>query len=105
MDYFVMILSLSTAMDYKLRADLLGRILLFLGYSFRDYNLSYLFRLANEQFMGLPQSLSGRRAYIVFPDPSSFEKSLFANRNIEVVPVDGEDMTSRRLSCMKSLTG
>src|SRR5262249_28683281 len=38
-------LSLSTAMDYRLRADLLGRVILFIGYSFRDPNVSYLFRL------------------------------------------------------------
>ena len=34
-------LPLSTALDYRLRADLLGRVVLFIGYSFRDPNVSH----------------------------------------------------------------
>jgi SIR2-like protein len=84
-------LTLSTAMDYRLRSDLLGRVLLFIGYSFRDWNVSYLFRLFNEQFRQLPGSPTGRRAYITVPDPSDFEIQLFRARNIEVIPVTGRD--------------
>lgn len=36
--------------DQRLRTDLLGRALLFVGYSFRDWNVSYLFRMVNESF-------------------------------------------------------
>src|SRR5207302_1683263 len=43
-------LSLSTALDQRLRADLLGRVILFIGYSFRDPNVSYLFRLFTDHF-------------------------------------------------------
>src|ERR1700674_4785567 len=50
-------LTLSTAMDYRLRSDALGRSLLFLGYSFRDWNVAYLFRLVSEQFRELPDSI------------------------------------------------
>jgi hypothetical protein len=84
-------LRLDTPMDYRLRADVLGRALLFIGYSFRDWNVSYLFRLVNDQFMGLPASLGGRRAYIAVSDPSEFEERLFAARNIEVIPIGSAD--------------
>ncbi len=67
-------LKLDTPMDYRLRADVLGRALLFIGYSFRDWNVSYLFRLVNDQFEALPASLGGRRAYIAVSDPSDFEE-------------------------------
>jgi len=87
-------LKLSDGMDYRLRSDLLGRVLLFIGYSFRDWNVSYLFRLVNEQFQQLPGSLTGRRAYIAVPDPSDFEVQLFRNRNIEVIPVSGLDQAN-----------
>jgi hypothetical protein len=80
-------LSLSTPMDYRLRSDMLGRALLFLGYSFRDWNVSYLFRLINEQFNNRPGALTGRRAFIAVPEPSEFEIRLFRERNIEVIPV------------------
>lgn len=74
-------------MDFKLRSDLLGRAILFIGYSFRDPNINYLFHVVNRLFDSLPDSYSGRRAYIVLPDPSEFERRLFHLRNIEVIPV------------------
>ncbi len=86
-------LRLSTAMDYRLRADVLGRALLFIGYSFRDSNVSYLFRLVNDQFKQLPSSPTGRRAYITVSDPSDFETQLFRARNIEVIAIDGKNHT------------
>jgi hypothetical protein len=82
-------LKLDTVMDLRFRADLLGSVVLFIGYSFRDWNVSYLFRLINETFKGLPGSPSGRRAYISVADPSDFEVRLFRDRNIEVIPISG----------------
>jgi hypothetical protein len=73
--------------DQRLKSDLLGRALLFLGYSFRDWNVSYLFRLVNETFGPLPSAPTGRRAYIAVSDPSDFEYTLFRARNIEVLPI------------------
>jgi SIR2-like domain len=73
--------------DQRLKSDLLGRALLFLGYSFRDWNVSYLFRLVNETFGRLPAAPTGRRAYIAVSDPSDFEYTLFRDRNIDVLPI------------------
>ena len=78
-------------MDIRFRSDLMNRSVLFLGYSFRDPNVSYLFRQVGEQFAALPNTDSGRRAYIVVEDPSRFERRLFQERNIQVIPVDGRD--------------
>jgi hypothetical protein len=87
-------LSLSTAMDFRLRADLLGHVLLFLGYSFRDPNVSYLFRLFTQDFWERPGSLPGNRAYIVVPDPSDFETELFRARRMTVIGASGKRLTS-----------
>ncbi len=81
------------AMDLRLWSDLLNRSILFLGYSFRDPNVSYLFRQVKERFASLPNTNSGRRAYIIVQDPSQFERRLFQERNIEVIPIDGGDRT------------
>lgn len=78
---------LESPMDFKLRADILGRAVLFIGYSFRDQNVGYIFHVVNRLFSQLPDSSSGRRAYIILPDPSEFERRLFHARNIEVIPV------------------
>jgi len=96
-------LAFKTAMDYRLRSHVMGRAVLFIGYSFRDPNVAYLFRLINEQFKALPTSLSGKRAYIATPDPSDFEISLFNNRNIEVLPVEGLDMTESITELLKDI--
>jgi hypothetical protein len=84
-------LRLRSPLDLKLRSDILGRAILFVGYSFRDWNVAYLFRLANDEFGPLPGSFSGKRAYIVVSNPSDFEMQLFHNRNIEVVTGVGPD--------------
>jgi len=96
-------LSFSTPMDFRLRSDLLNRVLLFLGYSFRDYNVSYLFRLMNEALGGVSGSMSGPRAYIVVPDPSDFEYTLFGARNIGVIPVSGANMTLGIVEVLRGL--
>lgn len=86
-------LAFENPMDFRLRSDVLGKAVLFLGYSFRDPNVAYLFRLVNQHFHDLPNTFNGRRAYIIVSNPSDFETSLFDNRNIEVIPAitDGSD--------------
>ncbi len=86
-------LSFHSPMDLRLRADILGRAMLFIGYSFRDPNVAYLFRRVNDELRELPSSPTGIRAYIFVPDPSDFEKQLFAARKMEVIPINGQRMT------------
>lgn len=92
-------LTLQAVMDQRLRSDMLGRAVLFLGYSFRDWNVSYLFRLVNDTFHDLPASSGGRRAYIAVTDPSDFEYTLFRARNIEVIPITSRTRTED-LACL-----
>lgn len=84
---------LESAMDLRLRSDILGRAILFVGYSFRDPNIAYLFRTVNERFGDLPHSFAGKRAYIVATNPSDFELQLFQERKIEVIPTVDLDRT------------
>ena len=84
-------LSLRSPLDYRLMADLLGRVVLFVGYSFSDPNVSYLFRLFTSQLRGRTGSLTGPRAYIILRDPSEFEYELFTAREIQIISVSSED--------------
>jgi hypothetical protein len=96
---------LESPMDFKLRADILGRAVLFIGYSFRDPNVNYIFHIVNRLFSHLPDSTSGRRAYIVLPEPSEFERRLFHARNIDVIPINALEIpkdTARILQEMRS---
>lgn len=86
-------LNLSRPLDLRLQADLLGRVVLFLGYSFRDPNVAYLFSLFNQR-RGNVGNRMGTRAYITVSDPSDFERELFAARGIEVIPIRGAERTA-----------
>ena len=98
-------LTLSEPLDFRLKSDLLGRVLLFIGYSFRDWNVSYLFRLVNEQYGSLayPYSTTGSRAYIAVPDPSDFEIRLFRARNIEVIPIGSLNQTEDIVALLREI--
>lgn len=89
--------------DQRLKSDLIGRAMLFVGYSFRDWNVSYLFRLINDQLGPLPLAPTGKRAYIIAADPSDFEYALFRDRNIEVIPVRGDHMATDISALLESL--
>ena len=86
-------LSLSTELDYRFKSDLLNRTVLFLGYSFRDPNVSYLFRTITEQFRK-NNGITTPRAYIVVKYPAQFEKKLFRARDIEIIPAETDDLTN-----------
>ncbi len=98
-------ISLATAMDHRLRADLLGHVILFLGYSFRDPNVSYLFRLFIDSFGDKPGSLPGRRAFIAVPEPSDFELELFDARRIQVIPVREHQQTEDITTLLTEMRG
>lgn len=88
-------LTLQSPLDYRLIADLLGRVVLFVGYSFSDPNVSYLFRLFASQMIDKDGSLTGPRAYIILRDPSEFEYELFSARKIQIISVSSEDTTNQ----------
>ena len=85
---------LDSPLDLKFRSDLLNRAALFVGYSFTDLNIGLLFEQMNSAFSSLPDSMSGKRAYIIAHNPSDFEYSLFNNRNITIIPTSGDNRTS-----------
>jgi hypothetical protein len=87
-------LRLANVLDHRFRGDVLANALLFIGYSFRDPNVSYLFTLFASELGRLPDSESGMRAYITAADPSDMEKRLFRARNMEVVPIRTSTMSS-----------
>jgi len=94
---------LEDVLDLKLRSDVLGRALLFVGYSFRDANVAYLFRLVTEHFKDLPQSFTGKRAYIMYPNPSDFELQLFHSREITVIPLSGGEHAKQIAQVLTSM--
>jgi hypothetical protein len=96
-------MKLESSIDLKLRSDIFGRAVIFVGYSFRDMNVAYLFQNVNEMFKQLPHSFSGKRAYIMVHNPSDFENQLFYARNIEVIPTYGDDRATATAEILEDL--
>jgi len=82
-------LNFQNPLDLRLRSDMLGRTILFIGYSFRDPNVAYLFHMVQKH---LVNKNSGKRAYILFPEPSDFERKLFTARDIGVLSISRRDL-------------
>lgn len=83
-------MSLDTAMDVRLRADALGRSLLFIGYSLTDVNVRYLlYRLNKERLSnsdGAYARADGRRSYIVSSSIGEVQKAVLQSRyNVEAI--------------------
>ena len=97
-------LKFSDVEDQRLLSDLLGKAMLFVGYSFRDWNVSYLFRMINDLHGPLPLAPTGRRAYITVSDPSDFEMKLFESRNMQVVPIDGDHQSEQIAELLEGLS-
>lgn len=88
--------------DQRLISDLLGRAALFVGYSFSDANVAYLFRHVG-QHGELPEAPGGHRAYITVFDPSDFERRLFATRGMSVIALDSRDRTQSTAGFLREL--
>jgi hypothetical protein len=94
---------LESPLDFKLRSDLLARAVLFIGYSFRDANVAYIFHAVNRLFSLLPDSYSGKRAFIILAEPSEFERRLFHARNIDVISVPRDKMATAIAEILKAM--
>lgn len=95
-------LDLDSPLDLKLRADLFGRSVLFLGYSFQDINVRLIWFKLMQAMHGVPEKRRPR-SYIVLPRPDPLLEELYAADGIETIvlcPVAQADdaMVSEALS-------
>jgi hypothetical protein len=96
-------LRLASDLDCRFKADTLSNAFLFMGYSFRDPNVSYIFTTMAKERGKLPHSASGTRAYITVADPSDFERELFKERHMEIIPIRGSNMSEDIASLLKQI--
>lgn len=92
-------------LDYRFRADILNRIVLFVGYSFTDANVAYLFHRVNLEHKSRPGLGSGQRAYVTVTEPSNFEKELFQRRGVGLIPLRLESMTDDVVQALRAIRG
>lgn len=74
-----------TPIDIKLRADILGKSILFMGYSFSDFNIRYLWFKLRKMMQGLDTNLRPD-SYILLFEPDQISRVLLENMGI--IPID-----------------
>lgn len=99
-------LDFESPLDIKLRADVLGRSVLFIGYSLADINIRYLFyklsRIWKAAVPGVPQPPS----YIFLPVRNPVQQAMLAQWGIGTISPDGEENPSSALaSFLEALVG
>lgn len=96
-DYFKR-LEFESPMDIKLRADVLGKSILFMGYSFSDFNIRYLwFKLRKMMNEGM-NSIDVPKSYILLAEADTVMDTLF--KEIGIYPIHlsdfyGDSMTDK----------
>jgi NAD-dependent SIR2 family protein deacetylase len=82
-------LEFESAMDIKLRADMLGKSLLFVGYSLNDINIRYmlykLHKLRQAVKRDAPRTPS---AYLITFGSGEIQKTLLARWNVDIIELD-----------------
>ncbi|WP_068615380.1 SIR2 family protein [Paenibacillus tuaregi] len=95
-DYFNR-LEFESPIDIKLRSDLIGRSILFMGYSFSDLNIRYIwYKLKN--MMKTVNEFEKPKSFILLSESDKIMSTLF--QNIGIIPIslsdfDGDDITEK----------
>ena len=97
-------LEFESALDIKLRADTLGKSLLFLGYSLGDINIRYLlYRLHKLRRRAGREGQRTPSAYLLAFGAGEIQRKLLAQWDVEVIELDPLDKTASVESFMRSL--
>jgi hypothetical protein len=96
-------LDFESPLDIKLRADVLGRSVLFIGYSLADINIRYLFyklsRLWKASVPGIPQPSS----YIFSPVRNPVQEAVLAQWGIQMISLERDDPTQALVEFLESV--
>jgi NAD-dependent SIR2 family protein deacetylase len=77
-------LDFESPMDLKFRSDLLGKSVLFMGYSFRDINIRIIWFKLMEMMRDIPEA-DRRPSYIVRIDPNPVLEELYAAVGLKTI--------------------
>ena len=90
-DYFDR-LDFETPLDIKLRSDVLGKSILFIGYSLNDINLRYMFYKLNKLWNRSNCSSSRPKSYIFLAKPNPVQEAVLERRGIKMIISEKEDI-------------
>jgi SIR2-like domain len=89
-DYFERI-NFESPLDIKLRSDVLGKTILFLGYSLSDLNMRYLFYKLQKQWQATKFEKIRPKLYIYLTKPNIVQEKILNSRGIEPIVSEVDD--------------
>ena len=101
-DYFKR-LNFDTPMDIKLRADMLGKSILFLGYSMSDINIRLLSYKLDQLWKSSPDIAERPESYIFMARPNPIQEEIFKDRGITPIVGEHADPETSLLQFLKAL--
>ena len=101
-------LALESAVDQRLRADLLANNFLFMGYSFRDVNIRYIWHRMDQLRESYKREGDGseppRRSYMATFGAGHVQPSLLEVWSIDVIDLDPRDRTKSIADLLDALS-
>lgn len=90
-------------LDIKLRSDILGKSILFIGYSLSDINIRFLLYKLNKMW-GFGNKKSQPRSYIFMANPNRIQEEVMRSRNITPIIGENTDRTESLEAFLEMLT-
>lgn len=97
--------SLESAVDQRLRSDLLSNSFLFMGYSFNDPNIRFIWHRMNQMLHRLRHQPGGpaKRSYLTAFGAGLVQPTLLERWNIDVIELDPVDKPASITSLLNAL--
>jgi hypothetical protein len=95
-------LDFESPLDVKLRADLLGRTVLFIGYSLADINIRYMLYRLSRQWSAYSDARPKSFMFLARPNP--IHERILAQRGINAFDSDLDDPTTGLLTFLRQLS-
>jgi hypothetical protein len=96
-------LSFESPLDIKLRADALGKSLLFVGYSLSDINIRYLLFRLQRQWELEPEGTLRPRSYVFLTRPNPVHSDVLQSRGVEALVAESTDATKSLADFLRQL--
>ena len=96
-------LAFDSPLDIKLRADMLGKSILFIGYSLSDINIRLLIYKLDQLWQKSNNSSRRPKSFLFMPTPNPIQETILKNRGIHTIIGEELDKTKSMEKFLRSL--
>jgi hypothetical protein len=98
-------LEFETPLDIKLRSDVLGKGVLFIGYSLSDINLRFIFYKLSKMWQNVSLSDVRPQSFIFYPQPNVVQKAIFKEWGIKMITSEKDNLAEALEEFLTKLLG